>query len=157
MTNLFSVIAAASLILSPIATSEITYSSNFYPTFPERIAYVEAASVEAAEPLSHAQETWLSALEWCESRGKPSAINPMDSDGTPSYYSFQFKPGTFRWLGEKYEVISKGQSDIALMSLMKKTELQRQIVSRMIKDKDIDMSDQFPDCVLNKIGFPPAY
>lgn len=151
----FKTLFVLTCLIIPSATSEHILIADYIPRFP--ISYIEAPAAATSPALvSHAEETWLSALEWCESRGNPLAINPMDSDGTPSYYSFQFKPGTFRWLGEKYELISKGQSDIAIMSLMKETELQRQIVRRMIKDTDINIANQFPDCVLHKIGFPPA-
>lgn len=45
--------------------------------------------------LKHRQEVWISALEWHESRGRNSALNPKDRDGTPSYSNFQWKPSTF--------------------------------------------------------------
>ena len=111
-----------------------------------------------AEPLiTHAQDVWINALEWCESRGKPSAINPKDKDNTPSYYSFQFKPGTFKDLGEKYGVIEKDLSEKELSELIKEQPLQREIVENMINDKSIVWAKQFPDCVKNKIGQPPRY
>lgn len=111
----------------------------------------------APETLTHAQEVWISALEWCESRAKPEAVNPIDRDGTASYYCLQFKPSTFRSLGERYGVIDKGQSDSAIMSLMPDCELQRAIVRGMIKDTTTDWPQQFPVCVLEKIGPPPRY
>lgn len=117
---------------------------------------VEKPAAPDPKLLTHAQEIWISALEWCESRGKPSAVNPNDSDGTPSYYSYQFKPGTFRSLGIAYGVIDKGQAEKDLLSLMQKTELQRQIVRDMIKDKSINIAKQFPGCVA-QIGLPPVY
>lgn len=39
-----------------------------------------------APVIDHRLETWLSALEWCESQGVGTAINPEDLDGTPSYF-----------------------------------------------------------------------
>lgn len=101
----------------------------------------------------HVTETWLSALEWCESRGNSFAVNPNDLDGTPSYYSFQFKPDTFKNFGEKYSVIKKDLSDTQIQILMKDTKLQRDIVRFMLDDKSVNMHIQFPDCV-RKLGLP---
>lgn len=94
--------------------------------------------------LSHQQEVWLHALEWCESRGVNTAINPKDKDGTPSYYAFQFKPKTFELFAEKYGVSGK----------LSDYEAQKQIVSNMIKDKSVKWEQQFPDCV-RRLGRPP--
>lgn len=127
------------------------------PPLPEpTIVTIVEIPAEPREELSHAQEIWISALEWCESHGNPDAINPNDNDGTPSYYSYQFKPSTFRGLGEAYGVIAKGHTDEEIMSLMKETALQRQIVRDMIKDTSLDIRRQFPGCIA-KIGMPPVY
>lgn len=117
---------------------------------------IEPQQIENPELLTHAQEIWISALEWCESRGRPEAVNPLDRDGTPSYYSYQFKPSTFRTLGETYGVISKGRSHDEIMELIKDTSLQRAIVRGMIKDTTTVWEQQFPGCV-RKIGRPPQY
>ena len=79
----------------------------------------------------------------------------MDKDGTPSYYSFQFKPGTFRGYGEQYGVIKKGLTQAELMELLKSYELQKEIVGYMILDPGINWLQQFPDCV-RKNGLPPT-
>lgn len=108
--------------------------------------------------LTHAQKVWISALEWCESRGKTTAINKKDRDGTPSYYSFQFKPETFRYRGEKYNVLEKGLSDEEIREKLKLQELQQKIVENMVADaKHINWGNEFPVCVKNKIGRPPVY
>lgn len=108
--------------------------------------------VEVAKPtLTHAQEVWISALEWCESRGKPTAINKVDRDGTPSYYSFQFKPSTFDMFAAKYGIEGTIDSHAA----------QRAIVEAMVLDPEITDAEwrdrQFPDCISRKIGLPPRY
>lgn len=120
-----------------------------------RVTYV---APEVVKPLvTHAQGVWISALEWCESRGKVTAINPKDRDNTPSYYSFQFKPGTFKYYGERYEVIEKELSNEVIMEQMKLQEKQKEIVEHMVADqKNIEWSHQFPDCV-KKLGKPPVY
>lgn len=122
------------------------------------IAEVVYVAPEEVKPIvTHAQDVWISALEWCESKGVEEAINPKDRDGTKSFYSFQFKPGTFRSYGEKYGVIKKGLSEEKIRELMKSQELQRKIVENMINDKSVRWAQQFPDCVKNKIGYPPKY
>lgn len=104
--------------------------------------------------LTHEQEVWLYALEWCESRGVKTAVNPEDRDGTPSFYSFQFKPATFLNYGIKYGVIAATTSPTELSELLKSYEAQREIVTHMISDKSVNWHQQFPDCV-RKNGLPP--
>jgi len=108
--------------------------------------------------LTHQQEVYLYALEWCESRGVKTAVNPKDRDGTPSYYSFQFKPDTFKWLAIKYGVLEKTELDTLekLNNQMADYDNQRLIVKYMILDKSTKWESQFPDCVKRKIGRPPA-
>ena len=107
------------------------------------------------ETLTHAQEVWIYALEWCESNGLPTAINELDLDGTPSYYSFQFKPGTFKSFGKIYLGLEiKTESE--LMELLKSYDLQRAIVERMVLDPTTQWERQFPGCV-RKLGRPPLY
>lgn len=120
-----------------------------------RVTY--AREEEPKELVTHAQKVWISALEWCESRGRPSAVNKKDKDGTPSYYSFQFKPGTFRYYGEMHGVISSGMTDSELMEKMTDQEVQQLIVEHMVQDqKKIKWEQQFPMCV-KKLGRPPVY
>lgn len=150
MKTFISVALASCLIFGATAVAGGEDPSVICPT---------AAPVEerASDLLTHAQEVWISALEWCESRAKPDAINPVDRDGTASYYCLQFKPDTFRSFGEAYGIISKGHSDAEIMSLMEDCELQRAILRGMIKDTTTNWPQQFPVCVLEKIGYPPDY
>lgn len=104
--------------------------------------------------LTHEQEVWLHALEWCESRGIQTAINPKDLDGTPSYYSFQFKPSTFKMYGVKYGVFSRLITDEKITEKLSDYKLQKKIVSLMIGDEKVNWRREFPDCV-RKLGFPP--
>lgn len=105
----------------------------------------EVIQEPALAVLTHPQEVWVSVLEWCESRGVKTAINPMDRDGTPSYYSFQFKPATFEYYREKYGLPEADISDY---------NTQKEIVRRMIGDPDVQWNQEFPDCV-RKHGLPP--
>lgn len=104
--------------------------------------------VKAEMPtLTHAQQVWKGALEWCESRGKTGAINPKDRDGTPSFGGFQFKPSTLQYYAEKYNVpTATSTMDYATQSA---------VVDQMILHRaEIDWSWQFPDCV-KRLGYPP--
>ncbi|MFN3781544.1 MAG: hypothetical protein ACK4SO_05160 [Candidatus Kapaibacteriota bacterium] len=104
--------------------------------------------------LKHQQEIWISALEWCESRGIKEAINPRDKDGTPSWYSFQFKPETFRYYAIKYGLLSKEITLTETMEKMENYDLQREIIRRMVSDRNIKWDQEFPSC-FKKIGPPP--
>ena len=116
---------------------------------------IKPVVIEPVKPLiSHQQETWIRALEWCESNGVETSINKVDKDGTPSYYSFQFKPGTFRYYGEKYGTQEKGLTYAEIMENMKSYEAQKIIVEKMIFDKEVKWRNEFPDCV-RKLGLPP--
>lgn len=140
--------------------------------FPVVEHYEQADTVTAlvtvpAPLLNHRQETWLRALEWCESTGNPEAINAVDLDGTPSYGAFQFKPSTFWYYGEKYGVVKRHNDpdtpEIALLvdgslgsyydALMHR-DTQAEIVRHMVLDRTVDFTKQFPGCV-RKLGLPP--
>ena len=136
----------SSLLLGWLGVSRITY-----------VRQAKAQEIEVTrETVTHAQEVWISALEWCESRGKPEAVNKVDRDGTPSYYSFQFKPGTFRYYAEKHQIIEKGLGDKTIMAKMGSQETQELLVKHLVNDKSIKWNQQFPDCV-KKLGRPPVY
>lgn len=106
--------------------------------------------------LQHRQETWISALEWCESRGKNTALNPEDLDGTPSYSNFQWKPSTILWYGKQYGLIATSTELVDVPNLLKDYELQRDVVRHMIKDKNVVWNKQFPDCTKRFVGLPPT-
>ncbi len=105
--------------------------------------------------LSHRKETWISALEWCESSAQMDVINPKDKDGTPSYYSFQFKPDTFKMYGERYGLIKKNLSHEEIMEKMKDYNLSKNTMRKMVEDPRVKWEKEFPDCILRKIGRPP--
>lgn len=100
-----------------------------------------------APQITHAQDTWMRALEWCESRGIPGAVNPKDRDGTPSYSSWQFKPSTLDYYAERYGVATTSVMD---------REVQKAVLEQMLLHYDeINWRQQFPDCINRKIGMPP--
>ncbi len=110
---------------------------------------------KAAETLTHAQVVYTYALEWCESRGVEGAINPKDNDNTPSYYSWQWKPSTFRYFCTKYGIIATSTSEADLMTLMRDYPTERKVLEAMVRDgKRIEWQNQFPGCT-KKLGYPP--
>src|SRR3990167_3160594 len=111
---------------------------------PSTVSYERIEQQPVLPQLSHAQDTWVRALEWCESSGKPEAVNPKDLDGTPSWGAYQFKPSTFEMYTTKYGI--KGE-------LMDR-DTQRLIVSQMLNDDSVKWKNQFPDCV-SRLGYPP--
>lgn len=106
------------------------------------------APAPAPSALTDRQREWINALRWCESRGVDTAVNPHDKDGTPSYGRFQFKPGTFYYFANLYNVAtSTGYMDPAA---------QEAVLEAMVAHStQIDWLGQFPDCVANHIGYPP--
>lgn len=120
------------------------------------LRYVFASlGIKAPVPtLTHQQNVWLHALEWCESSGIKTAVNPKDLDGTPSYYSFQFKPSTFKQYGVKYGMLSKSITDAEVEQLLGDYELQKEMVTRMMFDERVRWHREFPACVRN-LGVPP--
>ena len=104
--------------------------------------------------LNHRQEVWISALEYCESRGKNSALNKKDLDGTPSYSNFQWKPSTLLSFGKQYGLIIESKTIKDVPELLKDYELQRNIVRKMINDPKVKLKGQFPGCI-KKLGLPP--
>lgn len=145
-TGLMLIIALLSVSLTTFIQTLIKYEKEVEIELPQEIKPI----------LTHRQMVWSYTLEWCESRGVIEAVNKKDRDGTPSYYSYQFKPGTFRFYGELYGVIPKGLKDEEIMEKIKVYDLQRAIVVEMIlHQEDIDWKNQFPDCV-KKYGKPPT-
>ena len=141
------------------AVVALVVSATTFHVYPQRTDHVEVVTViqeaqEKGPKISHRQDVWLYALEWCESGGRETAVNPMDLDGTKSYYSFQFKPGTFRMYGERYGILEKNITDELLMEKLKSYELQREIVKNMLFDKSVRWNNEFPDCV-KRLGWPP--
>jgi hypothetical protein len=128
---------------------------NGEPADPEQNKKLEWSEIGIyRNELSHQQEIWLAVLEWCESRGIKTAVNPKDRDGTPSYYSFQFKPSTFKGYAIRYELLPADLEDEDYFNHMSDYELMKEIVRRMIGDPQVNWRWEFPDCV-RKFGEPP--
>lgn len=105
-----------------------------------------ASSTSPIRLLTDRQEIWINALEWCESRDMPNAINPRDKDNTPSYGILQFKPSTYAYYAKKYGLGSTTD--------YMNPAGQKAIVKGMILDDTVNWQKQFPDCV-RKLDHPP--
>lgn len=140
------------LLASPtVAANEISYQK--IPFDQIQVKPVPKKIPKPGMPeLTAAQDAWLDDLQSCESQNDPTQVNWHDRDGTPSYYAFQFKPGTFRSFGVAYRVIPRGLTHDELMIALKRTDLQRAIVAHMIFDPSIRWAQQFPDCTSDSIG-----
>lgn len=124
---------------------------------PTAASKTEAVALETAEvvtpspeeiALHERREAWLKDLEMCESSGIPTAVNPNDLDGTPSYGAFQFKPSTFDAYVKKYGIaVPPGENFMH-------RETQIAIIWRMMDDPAVRWHREFPDCV-EKYGPPP--
>lgn len=114
-------------------------------------------STKQNSKLSHQQDVWISALEWCESSGT-SAVNEHDLDGTPSYFYFQFKPDTFKEYATQYGVLLPGSDNTVLITALQSYYLQHEVVEQMVLDSSISYdkwaNELFPGCI-KKIGYPP--
>jgi len=144
-TRLYLIILAALLIIALIERADVLEMMSFLSQKSEANKAVDIPPIQ--EPsITHQQETWIRALEWCESNGSVEAINPKDLDDTPSYGAFQFKPSTFDYFAKLYDVSGE---------LMDR-EAQYQIVKNMVLNRDkIAWSRQFSSCV-RKLGYPPV-
>lgn len=136
------------LVLLAVAASALLFIGWTHRAHSELACIAPPLPPAAPAPaLTHAQEVWKGALEWCETQGKVGAINPKDRDGTPSYYAFQFKPETFALYAKLY----------GITGTLDDYDAQSAIVSQMILHADsIDWEQQFPVCV-HKLGRPPRY
>lgn len=137
-------IAGAVVGIIALGIWAMTWTNTSTYTFPEK-----------QPELSHQQTVWMYALEWCESRGIQDAVNPKDRDGTPSYYSWQFKPSTFVFYGEKYGVIDTRGFEEIIPEMLKNYDLQKSVLTAMILDREhVPWASEFPACV-KRLGFPP--
>ena len=77
----------------------------------------------------------LERLAECESGNNPKAINPRDPI-TPSFGLYQFKISTFRFYGEKHNIIQKNLTDEELRHWIMFGELQTRIADKMLSEKN---------------------
>lgn len=146
--TIFVAVVTALLFLA-IATRTVGSTTNIpeKPTASTTVQIVTVVKeVEKKDILTYQQRAWVGALEYCESRGNPKAVNPNDLDNTPSYGILQFKPSTYTYFKMRYKLdISDDYMDPAG---------QIKIVEQMIIRSDVDWSTQFPGCT-RKLGLPP--
>ena len=131
------------LALVAVSTSIIT-AAVIILTTPVTLSYTADRPVPPPDPLTLQQHQWIEKLEQCESRGNAEAINPEDTDGTPSYGILQFKPTTFHFYANAYKIPGKVMDPYA----------QEAIVTHWILKGGANWHQQFPACV-RRIGTPP--
>jgi soluble lytic murein transglycosylase-like protein len=131
-----------SIFAAAILATAFLSARAFAPAITPTETYVRPAQ----PALTSEQQAWLGALEWCESGGNPKAINPKDSDGTPSYGLLQFKPSTYALFAKAYGLAST-------TNYMDASE-QVAIVTGMIESGTVNFHHQFPACT-GKLGTPP--
>lgn len=139
---IFVTISLSSLLaVSSLLAKETKLNENLEISFRrEEISRNDISSLS-----DHQREIWLSTLEWCESRGIPSAVNSNDSDGTPSFGAFQFKPSTFLEYQQKYNIPGNLMDYDAQLAILK----------QMLDDPAVKWAEkEFPGCI-KKIGLPP--
>lgn len=83
--------------------------------------------------MSHRQEVWLHALEFCESRGR-AEIKIFDSNDQYSYGILQFQMDTFIRQGKKYDIIDQDLTIEEAELIIYDVELQEKIAHRMLLD-----------------------
>ena len=83
----------------------------------------------------------------CESTDNPLAVNLVDRDGTSSFGRFQFKPKTLRHYADKYRLADVSAWDEAdTMNWIYDGEFQEQIFRKMLYDKGVVWTQEFPVC-----------
>src|SRR3990167_5126855 len=140
------ILITALVVFGSFSTPTYAESPNGEQAIIEEIDLTEIGS-HLYKP-THQQDVWVSVLEWCESRGNNNAINPMDRDGTPSWYAFQFKPATFKGYGIKYGLLRDDLEPEDYLNFLSMYDYQREIVNRMLNDPDVVWTQEFPQCVL---------
>ena len=79
---------------------------------------------------------YLVMLRWCESRWIDNALNAADLNGKPSKGRYQFQDKSFLHYTTKYDLYGKIYDG----------ELQEKLVVKMLKDPEVNLKVEFPDC-----------
>jgi hypothetical protein len=100
----------------------------------------------------------IDKLSICESGGNNLAINPRDTDGTPSYGEFQFKTTTWEMYVKRYDLFEWQNFDEAdWYNTMMADDLQRIVVEKMFCDKNVRLvTTEFPTCA-RRLGLKQNY
>lgn len=144
-------------ILARTVIMAVTAAGIIWAVPSKTVEIQPVAQAAVAAPKSqqqHRLETYLSALEWCESGGLSTALNAKDKDGTPSYSNYQWKPGTLLAYAKQYGLIPLSDTLAQVPELLKDYDLQRTTVADMSQDPHVNWAQQFPGCT-KKLGYPP--
>lgn len=100
-----------------------------------------------SDTINQEQEPVLQAMLDCESGDNPNAKNPCDQDGTPSYGCLQFKPLTLKYYVDRYQLASTSEWSIDdMIALTYNCDLEKTIFRKMLDDKDVVWTSEFPTC-----------
>ena len=92
-----------------------------------RLTYVRAED----SVLTHQQEVYIHAIEFCESHGKEN-IKIMDSNNRYSYGVLMFQVETFLREGKKYGIIDEDTTSKQGEKLIYNVDLQEKIAHQML-------------------------
>ena len=94
----------------------------------------------------------LFEMKKCESAGNPLAVNPKDTDGTPSWGCLQFKPSTLKMYAERYGLADTENWEwVDTQNFLYDCDFQSQIFLRMLKDPLVRFQNEFPACYKKNI------
>ena len=114
--------------------------------------------LESKEPLSETDmeiEKWKQRMRVCESSNNPSAVNPKDSDGTPSHGLWQFKIGTWKHYIKKYDLFNwRNWEEADWWNAIYSRYYQEEVIDNMLLDADVNWKREFPYCS-KRLGTPP--
>lgn len=111
--------------------------------------------VKLAATTPNTLDLWIAKLSYCESNDKWTAVNAMDTDGTPSYGRFQFKIGTWKGYIKKYDLFGwETWTEQDYWDTIYDGDKQEIVLRHMIKDPAVRLRNEFPACT-RKLGLPP--
>jgi hypothetical protein len=91
----------------------------------------------------------LGKLLSCESGDNPYALNPCDTDGTPSYGCLQFKAKTLKNYALRYGMDDTQRwTEDDLKEHLYNCEFEKTIFLRMTQDPEVNFSKEFPACYI---------
>lgn len=106
-----------------------------------------AEGVQETRKQPSAEDIFISKLSGCESRNNPSAVNPQDLDGTPSYGRFQFKIKTWKAYVRRYDLWKwRSWEEADYWNSIYAGDMQEVVVRKMLHDSKVNMANEFPDC-----------
>lgn len=125
---------------------------------PSEIKADSPIAIEYVEPMSAGDiidsisdpviRKIIKDLSHCESGGNPLAVNPMDTDGTPSNGLLQFKDTTLLYFGQKYKTIPEDIELNEIQNIIFDPTIQIATAEAMLKNNTSEafLRQQWPAC-----------